>query len=430
MQKVYNGNCNSTCLFDDSSTKNSHHGMRKIMNYLNDCQVYNLDFETMFHIQRALNLTKTQWITYDQTKSSPGQTDLTCEFEYDSEVRKKRNVKNWDDDIEKLQKKLWESNQWFKFHEEMTQLNRDAPGVFKTELLKSEWYLDPKPELESRLIENLEDICTFNGSLTEEGDWDQKNEEYIIFLENIITKFSNDPNCYMDTSSSSQCFDKLRDIGIEEAHGVNYKFNFIQKLAAYEQQCYDKVDGDHPLCDALKANIKCFNRKFESKKSAVHISTSSNEMETWKIILIVVIPIAILIITAALILLYCFKRSLYCFASRGFQGEGLINEPGDDGKVDFSRPKKLDIIDSHLWLKSSSIKWEYSKVLGEGNFGMVVQTKIKPKTKSDGKRSFFTKEKSKTDYITVAMKQQKNQRFNKKEFIDEAYNSYKVILLY
>lgn len=142
----------------------------------------------------------------------------------------------------------------------------------------------------------------------------------------------------------------------------------------------------------------------------------------------IAIPVVILLL-AATVLIYCFKNSLYCFASRGFQGEGLINEPGEDGKVDFSRPEKLNIIDPHLWLKSNSIKWEYSKVLGEGNFGIVVQTKIKPKIKSERKRSFFKKEKVKNDYITVAMKQQKNQRFNKKEFIDEAYNSYKVIYL-
>ena len=171
MKQVYRGNCNSTCLYLPDG-KNGGDGMRKIITYLRSCEVYNFDFETMFHLQRALNSTKEQWVKYQETKTAYSKdVPVTCEFESDSEYRKKRNTQSWYDVIENLQRDLWEKNQWFRFLEAMTELNIQAPGVFKTKLLDSEWYLDPKLELEMRLLENLEDICIFNGSLTEDGNW-------------------------------------------------------------------------------------------------------------------------------------------------------------------------------------------------------------------------------------------------------------------
>ncbi|KAK3741699.1 hypothetical protein QZH41_016948 [Actinostola sp. cb2023] len=145
---------------------------------------------------------------------------------------------------------------------------------------------------------------------------------------------------------------------------------------------YDIVKGDNHRIDGLDAGTgylirtKAQNQYGHSKPSgSLEITTLDTSLSGAEMALIIIIPI-IVIITCVALAWFFYKRRVKISGFQRSSSDRLL----DNGVVRYFRPAQA-IDENHKWKDISRDCLELGRVLGEGEFGMVIEGKL---TQEDG----------------------------------------------
>ncbi|KAK3732612.1 hypothetical protein QZH41_016083 [Actinostola sp. cb2023] len=148
---------------------------------------------------------------------------------------------------------------------------------------------------------------------------------------------------------------------------------------------YDTVKGDNHRIDGLDAGTgylirtKSQNKYGHSKPSGIlEITTLDKSLGGAEIALIIIIPIIVIITCVAVAWFFYKKRRKSSGSKRSNSDHPLLG----NGVVRYSHPaEKIHIDENHKWKEISRDFMELGRILGEGEFGLVMEGKL---TQEDG----------------------------------------------